>query len=879
MPGAQVELADGEKGSTDSGGTFHFGCVPASTKTVTVRANGFTDEITKLTRTRDGLTRLKIQLSLAQVQADVQVNSDSAGVDSDESVGTITLNSDAVRQLADDPDDLLRQLQQLASSVGADPDSTTIMVDGFRNPSAMPPKDSIASIRINPDIYAPEFDSPPWTGSLIQVFTKPGANKLHGSVFFTDSNGIFNATDPFSSTATPAGKRRYGFDLTGPLVRRKVDFSMSLEKRDIDEFNVVNAMTLGSNGAATPFQQTVTAPQRLWIASAGGNWQITPTDVATLSFSANVNNLGNEGVGGLVLQEAGYSSLMSEYDFRLVNAQTWGGSLLDETRVGYSWKRAAEAPTSTAPSLQVAGFFTGGGATGQNLNDVEHDLEIDDDLTVTQGKHTAKIGAQALGIMIHDYDPSTFNGAYVFGGGSAPALDTNNQPTGQTTTLTALQQYSRALSNLPGGTPTTYQLTSGTPMVPANQWRLGLYGEDSFKVTPQLTLSGGLRYQMQTFPQDLNNFAPRVGLGWSPDKKQTWVMHLRAGLFYGPTPQAALTEVNRLNGVRQQEVTVYAPNYTNPLTPIAGSVQVSTRDQFEPAAHQIPSYSVGAEVEKDLPHHLNVHAWFLTGSVWGILRLRNINAPMVASSIGVPPDPMTALLAPRPLATNENILQYENGGHFRGPLAGLGISQNSYKRFGFSASYKYEDLTSDSGDSDGSVIESPQSSYSNTGEKSRVDWNKYNSFSFSGHVMLPYKLDVATIFDARDGQRYNITTGTDNNGDGFFNDRPSFASAPGPGVYSTPFGLLTTNTVNGNVPRNLGMMPGKIHLDLNASRAFSLTKNAKQTRTLTFNARSANLLNHTNVTAVNTVLSSGALGQPLTAETARRVEFGARFSF
>ena len=669
IPGAQVELADGEKGSTDLAGIFHFGCVPASTKTVTVRANGFADESAKLTRTRDGLTRLKIQLSVAQVQADVQVNSDSAGVDSDEGVGTITLNSDAVRQLADDPDDLLRQLQQLASSVGADPDSTTIMVDGFRNPSAMPPKDSIASIRINPDIYAPEFDSPPWTGSLIQVFTKPGANKLHGSVFFTDSNGIFNATDPFSSTATPAGKRRYGFDLTGPLVRRRVDFSLGLEKRDVDEFNVVNAMTLGANGAATFFQQTEPAPQRLWIASAGGNWQVTPTDVATLSFSANVNNLGNQGVGGLVLQEAGYSSLVSEYDFRLVNAQTWGSSLLHETRVGYSWKRAAETPNSTAPSLQVAGFFTGGGATGQNLSNVEHDLEIDDDLTVTQGKHVIKIGAQALGVVIHDYDPNTFNGAFVFGGGSAPALDANNQPTGQTTALTALQQYSRALSNLPGGTPTNYQLTSGTPMIPANQWRLGLYGEDSFKMTPQLTLSGGLRYQMQTFPQNLNNFAPRVGLGWSPDKKQTWVMHLRAGLFYVPTPQTALTEVNRLDGVRQQEVTVYAPEYTNPLTPVTGSVRVSTRDQFEPAAHQTPSYSVGAQVEKDLPHHWNVHAWFLTGSVWGILRLRNINAPMVASSIGVPTDPMTALLAPRPLAPNENILQYENGGHFRGPTS------------------------------------------------------------------------------------------------------------------------------------------------------------------------------------------------------------------
>jgi len=64
------------------------------------------------------------------------------------------------------------------------------------------------------------------------------------------------------------------------------------------------------------------------------------------------------------------------------------------------------------------------------------------------------------------------------------------------------------------------------------------------------------------------------------------------------------------------------------------------------------------------------------------------------------------------------------------------------------------------------------------------------------------------------------------------------------------------------------------------SRAFTLNPRDKdRVRTLTFNVRSANLLNHTNITGVNTVLSSSALGQPLAAETARRVELGVRFAF
>ncbi len=43
--------------------------------------------------------------------------------------------------------------------------------------------------------------------------------------------------------------------------------------------------------------------------------------------------------------------------------------------------------------------------------------------------------------------------------------------------------------------------------------------------------------------------------------------------------------------------------------------------------------------------------------------------------------------------------------------------------------------------------------------------------------------------------------------------------------------------------------------------------------------RSANLLNHTNVTTVGNVVGSPTFTQPLAAEAARRVEFGIRYTF
>ena len=878
IPGAEVAAPGGSKAVADASGHYVLPCVSESSTTITVQADGFATKTATISRQPDGAAYIDVHLDIARVQTDVQVNGDTATVDTDQGAASTTLSNSEIQQMPDDPDDFLRQLQILAAAAGGDPSSATIMVNGFQNGSALPPKSSIAAIRANPDMFSSEYRWPPFSGGAIEIVTKPGADSLHGALFLTDSDGIFNATDPFSVTATPASKRRYGFELTGPIVRQKSGFALALEKRDINEFNVVNAVTLDADGNQVPFLQTVPAPQRLWIASARGDWQVTPKDLATLSFLSNVNNLGNQGVGGLVLAEAGYDSLISEYDLRFSNSVTASANLLHETRIGYTWKRTAQTPLSTAPALQVAGYFVGGGATSQNLNNSERDLEVDDDVLLTRGRHTFKFGAQSRAFFLHSYDPDTFNGAYVFGGGSAPVLDANNQPTGATTTISGIEQYRRALSDLSGGKPTTYQLTSGSPLVPLIQWRMAFFLQDTIKLTSHFSIDAGLRYAFMTNPPNFSGFAPRLGFAWALDKKETWVAHLRLGIFSNaPDNLSYVTEVHRLDGVRQQQATVYSPGYTDPLTPIPGSIQVSTVKQFPPSLAPQSTFVGYFNLEHDFPHHWHVRGNLFWGEDWNSLRIKNINAPFVANSIGLPPDPTAALLAPRPIAPGENIFQYQNSGHLAGNVVSFSLDQNSFKRFNLSFHYRHLNFKSNVVDTG---LNSPQSTYSDHGESGRVEWSRTNYYTLTGNLVLPYKFELATQFDAGDGSRYGLTTGTDNNGDGNFNDRPSYSSTPGSGVYNTPYGLLTVNTVNGNTPRIVGVMPGPIHLDMNLTRAFKLNpKNTDHPRSLTFNARSANLLNHANVTAVGTVVSSPNVTEPISAEAARRVEVGARFSF
>jgi hypothetical protein len=874
LPHAAIAAGNGTATTTDATGHYVFPCLAAGTAHLTATAPGFSAKDLPLHARAGQTLHLDFHLALATVNTNVEVGDDNNGasLDSDHGIGTHTLTQKDVAQLADDPDDFKRELQILAAANGGAPGAARITVDGFQNSSALPPKASIARIVTAPDMFSAEYDEPPYAGGRVEIYTKPGASKIHGALFLTDSEGPFNANDPFSTVATPASRRRYGFELSGPVTKTRSDFFLALEKRDINEFNIVNAITLDANTNQAAFHQTVSAPQRLWIASARADWQVTPSDVFTASFAANTNNLTNQGIGGLVLPSAGYDSTVSEYDLRFTNTQTISINLLHETHAAFTWKDTAQAPLSAAPGLNVAGFFLGGGGAAQNLNDRERNLEVDEDFLYTRHKQTWKIGAQSLGIFVHETDPNTFNGSFTFGGGAAPALDPNNNPTGATTSISGLEQYRRALLNLPGGTPTSFALTTGTALVPFTQWQLALYVEDTLKLSSRLSLSGGLRYALQTTPTSFANFAPRAGLAWALDKHSKTIVHLHAGLFSTVVPEAVATEAYRLNGTRQTEQLIYSPSFTAPLAPTGQSIDITTLRAPLRGLAQIPAFQSGLGVEHDFPHHWHAQANFYSGEDWNDLRSRNINAPMLSANTS--PTLAGALAAPRPLAPDENIFDFQSTGHLTGRVVFLGLDQHSYKRFAFFLGYLYFHFTTDSVSNAGFA----QSSYSNQGEAGPPDWEARQRLFFFGNYNLPKKLSLSAQMDAQSGAPYNVTTGTDNNGDGVFNDRPSYASAPGPGVYATRFGLLTPGTFNGNVPRNLGTMPTLVHLDTNLSRAFKLGK-ADSGRTLTLNARAANLLNHTNVAAVSTVVSTPNFAQPIAAESARRIEFGARFTF
>ena len=453
---------------------------------------------------------------------------------------------------------------------------------------------------------------------------------------------------------------------------------------------------------------------------------------------------------------------------------------------------------------------------------------------------------------------------------------------GQTETISGIEQYRRALLKLPGGTPTAFSNVTGTPAIRFAQVTDALYVQDDWKVGKGVTLSGGMRYYYESLPRLKDG---RAGVLWSPTKKGTWTLHAHGGLFTGRISPRVPAEVQRENGVNRITSTVYNPVYCDagatggvPCNPFAGATAIYSERTFSPHLGQAPwgAWNIGGT--RALPGGWNLSVDQYWARLWNQPRSLNINAPLNGDPTG-----------PRVLGiANTDILQVQDSGQGHASATFVGLEQHTIKRVQLFFGGLRLQLVDDDDDDE---FFTPQSSFTNAGElahrTNQPNWITFGNATFT----LPGKVVLSGNYQGMGEAHYNITTGYDNNGDGNFNDRPQYA-LPGTPLcstavvsgacgYQTQYGLLVASGGTGVFPRNKGVMPWRFYLDSNVQRAFVLTRDSKaeHQQTFTVNLRAANLLNHTNVTAVGGVLGSPSFGVPYAADTGRRVEGGVRYSF
>jgi hypothetical protein len=732
----------------------------------------------------------------------VNDNPNTVALDPARAAGSQIITEAQLQLLPDDPDRLSDLLQLLATSSGSAPGQAAVTVDGFKHEGRLPPKSAIREVRINSNIFSAEYDTPPYRGGRVDIYTKPGASDLHGSSFFHFNDAALNARDVFAPVRAPITTRRYGFQLGGPIVRKRAGFQLAFEARDIHEAATVNAVTLNASFLPSPFAANVATPKLLRIGSARGDWQLNPAHAFIARYDVNQDRADNQGVGGFDLPARAYNGRNVSHSWRWAETAVINRNIFNEARVGVTFNRIMQRALSPQPAITVLGAFTDGGATAQSLVQEEWRTEITDNLSLVAGRHSLKLGVQIHGRSLQDTRAENFNGTFVFGGAVAPQLDANDRVLSGTVNISGLEQYRRARLGLPGGTPTRFSLSRGNPTVAVNQWTFAGFAQDEWSVRQDMLLSLGTRYEAQTSPADGVSLGPRVGIGYSPDKKRNWVLRARAGFFYERLTVPLVGETLRLDGKHVEQIIIDAPSFPDPFKGGAAVEQIPTLRRFNPTLRPPVSFQVQAGIERQFRRGWKLDVSHYWSRSWAVTRSRNVNAPLVEAG----GDPLTA---PRPLGLKQNLLQFESSGSLTGRVLFVGVNQASHKRVNIFSGYLWFDFRTDADQ----PFQLPQSSYDLRREWARPFWQASHRVFVIALLNLPRQLRLSAELNAASGTPFNVTTGRDNNGDGNFNDRPSVTNANDSNAVATPFSALNPAVINGSLARNTGTNPFNATLD------------------------------------------------------------------
>lgn len=89
-----------------------------------------------------------------------------------------------------------------------------------------------------------------------------------------------------------------------------------------------------------------------------------------------------------------------------------------------------------------------------------------------------------------------------------------------------------------GNGASQFSITSGNSTADVGQTDAGLFLQDDWRIRPQLTLTAGLRYEMQNSIGDWRSFAPRLAFAWAPGgsggRPPLAVVRGGFGMFYCP---------------------------------------------------------------------------------------------------------------------------------------------------------------------------------------------------------------------------------------------------------------------------------------------------------------------------------------------------------
>ena len=342
IPAANVTLTG--KGVTKTAqtqvdGSYVFQGLAPGQYTVKVAFPGFAPINKPVNVTAGSNLVVPIQMVVAAEKQEITVADQSTtalSVEPDNNATALVLRGEDLAALPDDPDDLSDALQALAGP-GAGPNGGSIYIDGFSG-GQLPPKESIREIRINQNPFSAEYDKLGF--GRIEILTKPGSDKVRGSLGFNDSDGVFNSRNPISTNKPDFSSRMFSGNIGGPLGKR-ASFFFDFNRRQITDNALVDAVYVDPDSLLqSRIQEAVVTPNTRTSIGPRIDYQLSTNNTLVARFEYGWNSRENQGIGGYSLPppyaQTAYNSTGNNQNLMLTETWIVNPKIVNETRFQYT---------------------------------------------------------------------------------------------------------------------------------------------------------------------------------------------------------------------------------------------------------------------------------------------------------------------------------------------------------------------------------------------------------------------------------------------------------------------------------------------------------------------------------------------------------------